>query len=250
MEEKDISGTVAWFTQNNTVQASQMKVNVTNSQDIRISLAGANSWKTALDSSTDAWIEHASNGGGLAAAIEGTDEDLKTSTVYQSGTAASGVATSGIQFIQPESTNAINPATGAATTAIAVDGTTANKAAGKYEVSSNYVYGQYDLLYGGAETSKTVPMVITVGSSNTAEIDAALVIAVIQDEKIYTRGLPTYNAGYADVAGPNIVLNNGVAKNVKVYIWYDGTHANAKNSNASFNELTFTVSYTLPALGA
>lgn len=242
-----VTGTVAWFTQNNSVRASQMIASVANAQDIRISVAGQNSWKTSLESPTDAWIVNTSNNGGLAAAIEGTDADFKTSKVYNAGAATSGVATTGIQFIQPEAANEINPASGAAATQIAVDNS-ANKGAGKYEASTNYVYGQYDLLYGGADATKTVPMVIHVGATSSADIDAALTIAVIQDEKIYTRQLGTWNDStkYSDVAGPDITLSNGVAKNVKVYIWYDGTHANAKNSNAKLNQLTFEVSYTLP----
>lgn len=242
-----VTGTVAWFDANNSVSASQMSASVSSIRDLRISAghSATPSWKTALSLPDDAaWVPHASNNGGLAAAVEG---DVSGCTaVYGTGnTSSTGVSTSGISFVEPDlENNTVNAMTGAAGTAIKTDGTTNSPA---YKASENYVQGSYDLLYQGGDASATANLSITVGSSQSKAIDAALMIGVIQDSKIFTYKLGSYSSGYAAVSGPSITLSKDTKKSVDVYLWYDGTDSNAKNANAELNTLTFVINYTLAA---
>lgn len=234
-----VTGTVAWFTTNNTVSAATMSVNVKDLKDLRISVTGTGSWKAALSSPDDAWIDQLTNGG-LAV---GYDGELTSPTAIFNvlNVSGAGTAIASLKFAKPSETNAIEPANGGAAHAFE----TGKDMSGYYVASSEYTHGDYELLYAGSDAATTISTTIKIGSTSTKNIDAAVVIATIVDSKIYTYILPTYSGGYADITGPAITLNNGVKKQFDIYVWYDGTSSAAKNENAVKNVLNFEVEHSL-----
>ena len=235
------TGTVAWFTTNNSVNAATMTAHVNDLKDLRISVTSSDSWKVALSSPTDAWIDK-TTGGGLSVAYTG---DLISPTkVFTAATAPESAAATALNFAKPAEGNTIDPVTGTANTAFE-----ANKnMSTAYAASDEYTHGAYKLLYAGAKDSEVVTTTVTIGSTNSKNIDSTLVVAILVNQTtVYTYKLPTYSAGYAAITGPEITLAKATSQRVDVYVWYDGTNGQAKNENAVNNPLSFELSHTFKA---
>ena len=235
------TGTVAWFTTNNSVSAASMTAHVNDLKDLRISVTSAENWKVALSSPDDAWIDKTTSGG-LSVAYTGA---LKSPTkAFTVANAPESAAATALNFAKPAEGNTINPVTGAANTAFEAtkDMSTA------YVESDEYTHGAYKLLYAGAKDNEVVTTTVTIGSTNSKNIDAALVVAVLVNQTtVYTYKLPAYSSGYAAITGPEITLAKATAQRVDVYIWYDGTSGVAKNENAAKNALSFELSHAFKA---
>lgn len=238
-----VTGTVAWFTQNTSVYAKEMKVSVTSTSDLSISVHGSEDRRVSLTDGTagEDWITHDASAG-LAAGIEGA---LNATTALHNtqnvSNAGKTVTTHNLAFIEPNgTTNTINPMTGVAATPI--DPVGDNSAA--YKASANYCSGSYDLYYQGVDATKDVSMTINVTKSDSANIDATLMFAIViqdadgKDDKLYT-----YHPTGTSFSGPQISLEKEVAKQYTVYAWFDGTDENAKNANAVNRTITFKVDH-------
>lgn len=231
------TGTVAWFTTNNSVSAAQMTAHVNDLKDLRISVTSGDNWKTALTNS-DSWID-STTAGGLSVGYTG-ELSSPTNMFTVANVSDAGVAASALKFAKPTPSNTIDPVTGKAATEFA----TGADMVGKFEASSEYTHGEYNLLYAGAKDSEVVTTTVTIGSTSSKNIDQTLVVAIlVNSATVYTYKLPTYSAGYAAITGPEITLNRSAKQKVDVYIWYDGTSSVAKNENAANNPLTFEVAH-------
>ena len=231
------TGTVAWFTTNNSVSAATMTAHVNDLKDLRISVTSSDSWKVALTSPTDAWIDKTTSGG-LSVAYTG--ELTSPTDVFTAANAPKEAEATALNFAKPAERNTIDPVTGAANTAFE-----ANKdMSTAYVASSEYTHGAYKLLYAGAKDSEIVTTTVTIGSTTSKNIDSTLVVAVLVNQaNVYTYKLPAYSSGYAAITGPEITLTKSQSKRVDVYIWYDGTNGQAKNENAVNNPLSFSLSH-------
>lgn len=231
------TGTVAWFTTNNSVSAATMTAHVNDLKDLRISVTSADNWKVALSSPDDAWIDKTTKGG-LSVAYTG---ELKSPTdVFTAANAPKEVAATALNFAKPHGDNTIDPVTGVANTAFE----TGKDMSAAYVASDEYTHGAYKLRYAGAKESEVVTTTVTIGSTNSKNIDSTLVVAILVDQTtVYTYKLPTYSAGYAPITGPEITLTKSETQRVDVYVWYDGTNGQAKNENAVKNQLSFELSH-------
>ncbi|MDY5669889.1 MAG: hypothetical protein SPF87_05590, partial [Bacilli bacterium] len=108
------TGTVAWFTTNNSVSAATMTAHVNDLKDLRISVTSADTWKVALSDPTDAWIDM-KTGGGLSVAYTG--ELTSPTKAFTVANAPEVADTTALNFAKPSEKNAINPVWGEANTA-------------------------------------------------------------------------------------------------------------------------------------
>ncbi|MDY4819750.1 MAG: hypothetical protein SO206_05895 [Bacilli bacterium] len=237
------TGTVAWFTTNTTVSASNITMSVSTAKDLRISenhvSADATSWQTKLT-----WNNNISSANPVAA-VDGS----VTSVTKTLGEQTDAAAVTSVGFIKPNEGNTIN-ADGTASTPI----TTGTDLSAKYEnavADGHYVAHDYSLRYTGTAGTTQVTFVITVGSGGNDEINKAFRVGVLDSsvsapQKMFTAYKLTGFAVDKYVLNlGNITLTNNVAYHLSVYTWYEGTDPACINANAVTRSLSISLSHSI-----
>ncbi len=241
-----VTGTVAWFTTNRSVSAATLSVAIAGSQDLRISdsLAPSYSWTNELTwSKADVNMVPSTPVAGTLAATTALFADANNAACSADPT-----------FIRPNASNVVSADNGTAATAAIVGDNSA-----KYELAGErgYLVEDYALKYEGSKkvgdevvTQETVHGKINITAGAGKNIDLALRVGIYN---VTTSKITVYNVG--DSVGTSYVvrpsdltLESGVAQDLKMFVWYEGTDARCKNANAITNTLNITVAWSLDTI--
>lgn len=233
------TGTVAWFTTNTHVEANSLAMKIQTAKDLRISDGHSDYlWKTALE-----WEDHI-DAAAPCTAIDGTVADVKALI----GSVTDHTMVGDVNFVVPKlgaGANSIN-ANGTAEHAL----TTGNGNAAYWQAAvagTNYIAKPYALIYAGTAETATVNMTLKVLAGAEKNIDDAFRVGYLVDGKFTAFKLTTYsNDGYS-ITVPQLSLTNNVAKNLDVFVWYDGEDEKCINANAVVNTLTVKIAYDIAA---
>ena len=229
-----VTGTVAWFSMNTTVQADGMRISAVTSKSLMISLAETTGYTTSV--TVDATLSSI----------------LPVSPVYSSASLAqstSGTAvTAAPDFVRVNlATNDVtNPALSAATYTIA-EAYTANKVGSNAESDyylidngTNFASDDIWLLYSGdAQTAPTsaINAQIICNRGSDYDLDDAFRVGILDlntNSKMYVW------APFAGTTNTEVVINvnnfmtlsNGVAEKLTLYSWFEGTDAACTTQNS------------------
>lgn len=232
------TGTVAWFTTNTHVEANSLAMKIQTAKDLRISDGhGPYEWKTAL-----VW-EDSIDAAAPCTAIDGTVDGTVNELI---GSVTNHTMVGDVNFVVPKlgaGANSIN-ANGTATHALAKgtgNGTYWQAAAS----GTNYIAKPYALLYAGTAPTATVNMTLTVLAGSKMAIDEAFRVGYLVDGNFTAFELLTYSSTAYTVTVPQLSLTNNVAKNLDIYVWYDGEDGACVNANAIVNQLTVKIAYDI-----
>ena len=244
------TGTVAWFTTNTAVSASELTMSVMTAKDLRIAEGHTDpySWQTALtwNAATDSI-----NAANPVAAIDGEASNVVSLLGEQ--TTEKEVASVG--FVKPNSTNTIK-ADGKATVELA----TGDMHAGYVDapVSGHYIMHNYSLRYAGTAGTTDVTFKITVKSNDTPDINKAFRVGILDSSKTEGKKLFTahklsgYNLGAKEYVMElaNLTLTNNKPYHLSIYTWYEGTDAACINANAVTRSLGVSIDHAIVNTGA
>lgn len=238
------TGTVAWFTTNRQVTASTLTAAIASSQDLRISdsLSPSYAWSTSVrwDLNDTSLIPVTP----VAGSLNNVTAVLKD--------ASNATLTANPIFLSPNSNNTVDPATGEADHAPAT-GTSNGQ---YYQVIESHAYlgEDFALKYEGSKTvdgsvvtKETVNGVVTFTSTEGRDIDKALRLGVysITDQKFTVYNVTNSTGATYTVNLSAIELESGVAKEYRVFIYYEGSDAACINKNAVTHPLSVGFTFTL-----